>query len=69
MYDRTVTLLNSLTEEEQKILVETLKDKCHTPQEENATLKDLFIRCFGEDEEEVYFALIDEVDAIKKMSF
>jgi peroxiredoxin family protein len=67
MYQLTVDLLNSMTKEKQQELIEILKDKAKIPQSEEITLKDLLIKNFGEDEEDVYNALVDEVEIMNEI--
>lgn len=62
MYQPTVDLLNSLSQEKQTALVEILKDKAKLPQDANLTLKELLILNYGADEVEVYNSLVDEID-------
>ncbi len=65
MFQPTVDLLNSLSAEQQQELVEILKDKTGVKQDEKKTLKELMIMCYGEDEEDVYNCLVDEIELMK----
>lgn len=67
MNSRTVALLGSLSKNEEQILVDALRARCNVAPDEKPSLKSLFIQAYGESEEDVYFGLAEEIEAIRKL--